>query len=205
MQWRAYAHWANWIIRKAHSRPKTCQNRSWGKYMRPWICCPRPRPTQTHTEHTFHMTFLFPYANQAAGFCSCSGRLCTPPPPLHLTHPPPPPISCEPVELWHPHTSTRSLWHRALWWDAPWPALIHGRESKWRGSKIDRSKDSPSELKANRHLAFQSCSCSLWLLRSTLYKIYMTHQKGHKSLFDCGTVSEKYISRHLFWRKGWKT
>lgn len=54
-------------------------------------------------------------------------------------------------ELWHPHKSTHSVWHQALWWDAPWPALIHRGESKWRGSKIDRSKDSLSELKANRH------------------------------------------------------
>ena len=41
--------------------------------------------------------------------------------------------------------------------------------------------------------------------RSALYKIYMTHQKGHKSLFDCGTMPEKYISRHLFWRRSWET
>lgn len=38
---------------------------------------------------------------------------------------------------------------------------------------------------------------SLTLLPFTRYKIYMTHQKGHKSLFDCGTLPEKYISRHL--------
>lgn len=68
-----------------------------------------------------------------------------------LTPHPPHFFSGEPVELWHPHKSTHSVWHRALWCDAPWPALIRGGESKWRGSKIDRSKDSLSELKANRH------------------------------------------------------
>lgn len=43
---------------------------------------------------------------------------------------------------------------------------------------------------------------SLTLLCYTLYKIYMTHQKGHKSLFDCGAMSEKYISCYIFWRTG---
>lgn len=65
---------------------------------------------------------------------------------------PPPPLSRRVGwALTSTHESTLSVWHRALWWDAPWPALIHRGESKWRGSEIDRSKDSLSELKANRH------------------------------------------------------
>lgn len=58
-----------------------------------------------------------------------------------------------------------------------------------------------SDLKTNRQqISFLLLSLTLWLpdsplLCSHLYEIYMMHQKSHKSLFDCGTEAEKYISQ----------
>lgn len=77
--------------------------------------------------------------------------------------------------------------------------MIHRGEGKWRRSEKDSCKDEPSDFKGKQTLGFpelQLLFCVSPL--STLYKIYMTHQKGHKSLFDFGTRPEKYISCHLF-------
>ena len=82
MQWRAYAHSANWIIRKAHSRPRTCQNCSWGKYVRAWAPCPRTllrwnmsthwhTHTHTHTQTHTHFTSVWHGSHYANGTLAC--------------------------------------------------------------------------------------------------------------------------------------
>lgn len=200
MQKTAYAHWVNWIIRKAHSRQRSCQSCSWEQSRR--AAAPRSyaarcmiAPVLTHAETRFKCTkTFFHYPNlyldwsHVCVFISSSTLI--------------PPSVCSSRAL----TSTHSAWHQALWLGAPWPALIHRRGCKWRRSEIDRAKDSPVKVKGKQTFSFPRLQpLALTLLHSTLYEIYMTHQKGHKSLFDCGTIPEKYISRHLFCCWSWET
>lgn len=97
--------------------------------------------TKTHVSNTvWHPP---PLCKCSIKLCGCS-QVCA----LIASHTSFPPSACEPGRAL---TCTHSVWHQALWWDAPWPALIHRGGSKWRGSKTDRSKGSLSELKANRH------------------------------------------------------
>lgn len=148
MQYRAYAHWANWIIWKAHVKMKSCQNCSWEKYVRALISCPRLFPQETCKHIDTDTKTHIPHAMWHFAICKSNIILWLwPVLSLDIS---PLSISLEPVGLWHSRTSTRSVWHWALWWDAPWPALIHKGANKWRGRKTDRSKDSLSEEKANR-------------------------------------------------------
>lgn len=148
MQKTAYAHWVNWIIRKAHSRQRSCQSCSWEQSRR--AAAPRSSaarwmivPVLTHAEARFKCTeTFFHYPNLYLDW----SHVCVFISSSTLIRPS--------VFSSRALTSTHSAWHRAMWLGAPWPALMHRRGCKWRRSEIDRGKDSPVKVKGKQTFSF---------------------------------------------------